>query len=152
VRQGIKGSLLLPNRQIVLSEALIAEQDGPELAAGHALVEKIGLELNDPMVPVLRYSGLRATFKLLTTGVLPASAVAGYAETLIQSVPAPLPQVTLLSRFEAAGIPTSPYAYTLDPTGETVLGLIEGDPFANVAPPRLLPDDDWVSLQEICAS
>ena len=35
-------------------------------------------------------------------------------------------------------------------TGETVLGLIEADPFAKEAPPPLLRDAEWLQLQTIC--
>ena len=61
-----------------------------------------------------------------------------------------LPEALLLDRFRSAGIASSPYAYALDPSGETVLGLIEADPFRDVAPPPILPDGEWISLQTIC--
>lgn len=48
-------------------------------------------------------------------------------------------------------MPSTPYARALDPSGETVLALIEADPFAKEAPRPLMPDGDWISLQAICA-
>jgi hypothetical protein len=48
-------------------------------------------------------------------------------------------------------VPTSPYAYAVDPTGETVLALIEADPFRSKSPQPVLTDGDWISLQAICA-
>lgn len=152
VRDGLRTAILLPDRQIVLPEMLLAEADNPELASGFAMEQQIYLEQNDPMVPLLHHAGLRATFTLLTTGTLPPKSVSGYAEALVQSPHPDLPKSAILTRFEAAGIPTTPYAQTLDPSGESVVDLIEGDPFATVAPPPLLPDADWVSLQDICSS
>jgi hypothetical protein len=38
----------------------------------------------------------------------------------------------------------------LDTTGESVLGLIEADPYAGKVPPPLISDGDWISLQNIC--
>jgi hypothetical protein len=104
------------------------------------------------MIRLLHHAGIGATFRLLTTGAMPETAVAGYAETLVADGP-PLPSDdVLLARFEAAGLATTPYANARDPSGETTANLIEGDPFSNVIPPALLPDGDWVSLQDICTN
>jgi hypothetical protein len=56
----------------------------------------------------------------------------------------------LLARFEAAAVRSTPYAFALDPTGETTLGLIEADPVPLAVAAPLMPDADWVSLQGIC--
>ena len=103
------------------------------------------------MVPILHHAGLGATFRLLTTGALPEDSVEGYGETLLRSRPTVLDDETLLARFKAAEVPSSPYAYAIDPSGETVLPLIEADPLANSPQSEILPDGDWVSLQQICA-
>jgi len=150
LREGVATALYLPGPLIALSQSLLAEQDGPDLAAAYVIVENAAANLSDPMIPLLRYAGLRATFRLLTTGALPPDAVAGYGETLLSQKLPPLADEVLLTRFQAAKLPTSPYAYALDPSGETTLGLIEADPFATIRPPTLLPDEDWISLQDIC--
>lgn len=151
LRDGLAGPLHLPDRQILLPEALVAAQDGPEPLAGFLLAERARAEADDPLIPLLQHAGSTATFRLLTTGVLPESAVAGYAEVLLQSEPASLADDDLLTRFATADISSTPYAYALDPTGETVLSLIEGDPFRAGSPRPVLADGDWVSLQGICA-
>ncbi len=151
VREGLGGSLHLPGGQIVLSEALLAEAEGPEVAAGHALAQRQAAAEADPILPLLRHAGLFAAFRLLTTGRLPAGAVEGYAEDLLR---ADHPQVApgpLLSRFRAAGLSVSPYAFAVDPSGETVLPLVEADPFPQGGPQPLMSDEDWVALQDICA-
>ncbi|WP_050522956.1 hypothetical protein [Pseudorhodobacter wandonensis] len=152
VRTGLAKAQALPGRLIVLPESLLAEQDGPDVVAGYALAARISAELNDPMLHLLHYAGITATFRLLTTGDLPESAVSGYAETLITSEPPPPSDAVLLARFEAAGLATTPYANMRDPSGVTTAGLIEGDPFNDLIPPALLPDGDWVSLQDICTN
>jgi hypothetical protein len=48
-------------------------------------------------------------------------------------------------------VASTPYARAVDPSGESVLRLIEADPFAQEAAPPLLKDGDWISLQAICA-
>jgi hypothetical protein len=72
---------------------------------------------------------------------------------LLKANPQPIDESLLLKRFEDAGVGSSAYAYDLDKTGESTLGLIEADPFATEPPPLpLLNDTDWVALQGICAS
>ena len=67
------------------------------------------------------------------------------------AAPAPaLPAPVLIRRFAEAGVPTTPYAYALDVTGETTLPLIEADPVAAGQEKPLLSDGDWVALQGIC--
>ncbi|QCO57813.1 hypothetical protein EOK75_19250 (plasmid) [Pseudorhodobacter turbinis] len=150
VRTAVAQAQSLPGRLVVLSESLLAEHDGPEAAAGFALAARITAEMKDPMLPLLHHAGIGATFRLLTSGALPDDAIAGYAETLIEAPQAPPSDAILLARFEAAGLATTPYAHVRDPSGESTLHLIEADPFSNVVPAAILPDGDWVSLQDIC--
>ena len=57
----------------------------------------------------------------------------------------------LLAEFAKVGVSSTPYAFSLDPSGETVLGLIEADPFKGApAPEPVLADADWIALQTIC--
>ncbi|MGB8811677.1 MAG: hypothetical protein WCC57_00670 [Paracoccaceae bacterium] len=151
LRDGGMQSLHLPGQIIALHRSLIEDHDGPEVAAGFALAEVARAESRDPMLALLHYAGLRATFGLLTTGVLPPEAVAGYAETRLREPAAPMDDATLLGRFASAELASTPYAYALDPSGEAVLGLIEADPFAAKAAQPLLADGDWISLQAICS-
>lgn len=152
MRTGLNGAAHLPGRVILLGRPLIETAQGPEAAAGFALAERMRAEADDPVVPILRHAGLRATLRLLTTGDLPEDSVAGYAETLLRSQSQPIADEALLTRFRAAGLPSSPYAYALDASGETVLPLIEADPFAGTPPRPVLDDGDWISLQEICSA
>lgn len=151
VREGLEGAMALPGNRIVLSEALIAVPDGPEVAAGHALAEALRAGAADPMIPLLQHAGTLATFRLLTTGGISAAAVQGHAEARLRTAKAPVSDEALLERFRLAEVPSSPYAYALDPTGEQVLGLIEADPWPKGPPRPVLQDEDWLRLQEICA-
>jgi hypothetical protein len=152
VRQGVPAALHLPGRQVVLNESLLASQDGPEVAAGYLIAERMRAESADPMIPLLTHAGLIATFRLLTTGRLSEDAVQGYAEVLIAAAPVPLADDPLLTRFAQAGLASTPYAWAVDPTGETVLPLIEGDPLRGLVAEPLLTDESWISLQDICTS
>lgn len=149
--EGMTPALTLPGRIIALNRTLVESRDGPEALAGFALAEAARTTVADPLIPVLDHAGVTATLRLLTTGSLPAASIDGYGEEALQRAPVALDEVALLDRFQAARVPSSPYAYALDPSGETTLGLIEADPWRNGPPTPLLSDGDWISLQAICA-
>ncbi|MFT4149641.1 MAG: hypothetical protein QM656_05530 [Paracoccaceae bacterium] len=151
LRNGLRQGANLPGKVILLGRPVVESAKGPEAVAGFALAEDLRASHLDPVLPILRHAGLAATFRLLTTGALPEESVEGYGETLLRARPAALKDEALLERFKAAEVPSSPYAYALDPSGEAVLPLIEADPFAAAPGREILPDGDWISLQDICA-
>jgi len=151
VPDGVKDALALPGGLILLARDLIDTPTDAEPAAGYLLAAAARASVEDPMLPLLTYAGLPATFQLLTTGSLPAGALQGYAEVLLRSTPVPLPDDLLLERFRAADLSSAPYAYARDPSGESVLALIEADPHRAGSPRPVLADADWISLQAICA-
>lgn len=150
LRDGPQPAAHLPGARVLLSRTLVEKADGPALAAGYILAERVAAEQSDPILPVLEHAGVIATFRLLTTGRLPDGALDGYAARLFTNSETHPPYAALLGRMASAGIPATPYAYAIDPSGETTLPLIEGDPFRAKAAPMLLSDGDWVSLQGIC--
>jgi hypothetical protein len=152
VPEGIKTAIHLPGNLLILGRHLIEDHDGPEVAAGFILAERLRASLQDPLPTALSFAGLRASFHLLTTGDLTTGTFHGYGETLVTTPPTPLADEFLLRQFAVAGVGSSAYAYALDPSGETTLGLIEADPFASNPPEEpLLNDTDWVALQGICS-
>ncbi len=145
VREGIGGALPLPGQIIVLDARILGMADAPELPAAHLLAARLRAEAVDPLVPVLRWSGLGATLRLLATGTLPPSAVAGYGAHLLSLPPAPVDPQELARRAATAGVDLGPYAAT----DEAVRMAAMADP----ATPRLiLSDADWISLQSICSA
>lgn len=147
-------SLHLPGGIILLSRAAVEDADVPDAPAGFALAEEQRIEAQDPLEDLLHWAGTRSTFRLLTTGALPEGALDGYALALLTAPPAPVPDEPLLASFRAHGVASTPYALARDPSGESVLRLIEADPFAGSPPPQgpVLSDEDWVALQNICRS
>jgi hypothetical protein len=99
---------------------------------------------------LLRHAGVWSTFRLLTTGDLPQSDLAAYAQHLLTAPTPDLAPEPLLQTFRAANLSSAPYAYALDVTGESVLPLIEGDPQAALPPALIMTDADWLRLQNIC--
>lgn len=150
LRNGLTQAAHLPGDVILLGRPVVEAAKGPQTLAGFALAEDLRADAHDPVIPILHHAGLAATFRLLTTGALPEQSIEGYGETLLRTRPAALDDQTLLDRFKAAEVPSSPYAYAIDASGETTLPLIEADPFATTPGREILPDGDWVSLQDIC--
>lgn len=140
----------LPGGIVLLDRTLVELAEAPEVAAGAILAERLRADRQDPVVRLLDEAGIVATFRLLTTGTIPRAVLDAHAEQLLGRAPAAVPDDALLARFEAAGVASTPYAYALDVTGETVLGLIEADPLRGRPGPALLTDGDWLALQGIC--
>ncbi|AUQ74702.1 hypothetical protein [Phaeobacter piscinae] len=150
LRSGVASSLYLPGGIVLLNRDLVEDHEDPAVAAGAVLVERARAVEQDPLAELLAAGGIRATFRMLTTGELTRATLDRYAETVI-SAPRPTPdEATTLAEFARAAVPSSPYAYAQDITGETVLGLIEADPMAGRELQPVLNDRDWVQLQSIC--
>lgn len=147
----LTGARRLPGQIVVIGKTLVEDHDTPEVASGHILASTPTGPDQDPLLEVLRWAGLGASFRLLTTGNLPEDALKGYGARLLARAPARPADPLLLADFAATGVSATPYAYAIDPSGETVLGLIEADPFRGApAPDPLLDDADWVALQAVC--
>ena len=147
---GVRDSLHLPGDIVVLNKALVEDYEDPAVAAGYVLAEKTRAEHLDPLQELLEESGVVASFHLLTTGELTQEILDGYSERIVVAPKTPLPQDALLENFAEAKLSTKPYAYAVDVTGETTIGLIEADPLAGKAQTSLMKDRDWVLLQGIC--
>lgn len=150
LRAGIPGSLNLPGGIVLLNRSFVEDFEDPAVAAGAILAERARATSHDPMMDLLEAGGFLSTFRLLTTGDLDRATLDAYSEATLGSPRPPLPDEALLAEFSRAALPSSPYAYALDITGETTLGLIEADPMAGREQEPLLNDRDWVQLQNIC--
>jgi hypothetical protein len=147
---GPRDALHLPGGQILIHRRLLEDMPGPETAAGFILAEVESRVRTDPIERFLREAGTATTFRLLTTGAVPAEAVANHAEALVLAQPDMPDAAALAARFAQAGVPTMPYARALDPSGETTLALIEADALRGQVPPAILSDRAWIALQGIC--
>ncbi len=147
---GVTGATHLPGGYILLNHELFEDYEEPDVAAGYIIAEQLRSHTTDPVEPLLRASGLRATFTLLTTGTISDAALSSYAEHLLTTAPAAIDTQDLLARFLAANTRATPYAYGVDPTGETTVDLIEADPFAVTPATPLLTDGQWINLQSVC--
>ncbi|MBV1868210.1 MAG: hypothetical protein KUG69_09940 [Marinosulfonomonas sp.] len=147
---GVRTAAHLPGGIILLNRALVEDFEDPEVPAGFVLVELLRGARQDPLLDLLHAAGLSASFRLLTTGELRQTTLDNYAENLLISDRPEMPNAAILDRFSQAGIRTSPYAYAIDISGETTIGLIEADPVTPQSTRQVLDDSSWVSLQAIC--
>lgn len=142
--------LHLPGGLVVLNRAVLEDHEEPDVAAGYILTEMTRRSAADPLRDVLKVTGLRENFRLLTTGDLAPSALDAYAEHLMTQMPQAPQLRPHLAQFEAAAVRSTPYAYAVDITGETTLPMIEGDPMNGRLTEPLMSDADWLRLQNIC--
>lgn len=142
----------LPGNLYVLGADLVEAAAGPEAAAGHLLVASQTQSDAEVTLHALEYAGAQAALKLLTLGRLPENALAGYSGQLLTSAPARPDDQVLMELFNRTDLPITPYARSVDPTGETVLELIEADPYRTTPPQKpLLTPPQWQAMQQICA-
>ena len=151
ISSGVDGARHLPGGIILLNSAQVEDYDGPNVAAGYILAETQRAAETDPLVALLDHAGTFATARLLTTGKLPDTVLASYAEVVFTQSPAAVASEPLLARFAEAGVRSTPYAFAIDASGETTLTLIEADPVSGAAASPLLSDGEWAALQGICA-
>jgi hypothetical protein len=142
----------LPDGRILMARALVEDPAEPDVPAGYVLAERLRQQARDPLEHLVRDGGVMASFRLLTTGIVPRELLRAHARHLLTSKPAPLPDAVLLDGFEAAALSPRPYAFARDVTGESVLGLIEAAPFAAPAARPTLSDANWLRLQGICGA
>ena len=147
-----RGARALPGRIVVIGDDLIAGEAGPAVAAGHILAADVAAAEHDPLAEVVRAAGLSAALHMLVSGTMPAQALAGQGTARLLAPAERPPDGALLARMQSAGVSSQPYARSIDPSGKTVLALIEADPY-RAAPPTapLMRDEEWLQLQRICS-
>ncbi len=147
---GLPDSLSLPGGTVLLNRALVEDHEDPAVAAGYIIAARARATQQEPLDDLLDRTGPSTAFRLLTTGELTPEIVDTYTEQVLSGPQPQLSDDVLLAVFAQTALPSTPYAYALDITGESVLGLIEADPMAGRTLEQVLPDRDWVRLQNIC--
>ncbi|WP_458791067.1 hypothetical protein [Yoonia sp. MH D7] len=145
-----QGAVVLAGQIILLDKRVIENADDPAVPAGYIVAAAAKRATTDPLADVLHAVGLGKTVGLLTTGELPPESLAEFARKLTEAQPSFLPSAALITAFDASQIPTSPFAYARDASGQRTASLITDDPYAQRDVPEILDDADWVRLQGIC--
>jgi len=150
VRNGVRDTVHLPGGVMLINRSLIEDFEEPDVVAGYVIAERLRTQTQDPLERLLHFSGLIATFRMLTTGNLDDQTLEAYSEHLLTATPVSLSTETLLAGFTHWSVRATPYAYAIDISGEKTLALIEADPFSKTSPEPVLSDADWLRLQNIC--
>ena len=140
----------LPGNTLVVHRNLVETHEDPAVLAGYLLAQDVRRQGRDPVRDLLERAGPIAAGRLLLTGEVPAEVLRAHVAALLPAPPRAVDDEALLARFAAAEVPSAPYAYARDITGETTLSLIEADPYRDTEAPPLLSDGAWVQLQQIC--
>lgn len=145
-----QGAVTMTGGIIALDRRIIENANDPAVPAGYLLAALTAKQGQDPLASILRAAGLRQTMGLLTSGDLPTDVLASYARTITDTDPVFASDDDLIVAFETAQIPTTPFAYARDGSGQRTVGLIAGDAFSERDEPEILSDSDWIRLQGIC--
>ncbi|MDX8348201.1 hypothetical protein SLH49_09395 [Cognatiyoonia sp. IB215446] len=143
------GALALPGDLVVVDYALLRSSDDPAAAAGFILGSRAALTHMDPLEELLHNAGLGVTFRLLTTGEIPATILQDAAAALLTENAQDAPADLLRDALADAQVPQAPFLAVADARTGTMPDL-GGDPLQGTDVPALLTDSDWVSLQNIC--
>ena len=142
----LSGPIYLPGGIILLSAPMVEEPEDPAAVGGHILAAALSRTEADPLEPVLDRAGFGTTLRLLTTGDIPSGALSDYAEALIGAAPALADVTELRAGFEQAQVPPQPWLNAIgSPLALSTLYDLEFS-----SPPDVLPDSDWIALQNIC--
>jgi len=142
----------MPGRMFVIDARLLARAESPDELAGAILVAASRADIDDPTQALLRYAGVFATFRLLTTGDLPARALHGHAMDLLR-MPPPVPDSdAVLAYFARTGVSAQAFllsAVAMDPARDTLAPALR---VAASLPQgaAVLSDGQWVSLLSLC--
>ncbi len=147
---GINGVRALPGNTMLIDSRLIQNEDGPDVLAGNMLAAYVAKGKKRPLETLLEGVGIVSTFRLLTTGSLPAEDIRKEAEALLAAPAAPLDTEALIETFKRYDIRSTPFAEWLPQSEPARNTLTIKEPFPDTAPTPILEDADWVRLQGIC--
>ncbi len=142
--------ILLPGSVIVLPQASVTQTNDPATVAGHMIGAASSVADSDPLARTLEFGGFSATLSLVTSGQLGPDVLQDYAQHATTTPAILAADDVLANDFERARVALAPWAYTLDPSGDSIAPLLDMDWAKGVSPEPLLSDADWVALQNIC--
>jgi hypothetical protein len=143
MRGGLDHIITLPADTVLIPRAYVENYDSPDVLAGHLLSAQLRVQEGDPLIDLLKQSGVIANFRLLTTGSLPAKAQRAYSEYVVRTVPVAASPEELANMFQKTGLSPIPYATA---QGMSDLGNVIVTPRAQ----PLIEDADWLRIQAIC--
>lgn len=152
LRDALTAPAHLPGNILLLPASLVERADGPDVIAGHLLMQSVRAAATDPVDALLAHMGLGATLRLLTTGTVPAEAAKGFGEDFLADLPGALPAPDAqLAAFKAAQVSSAPFGMATRQTNGAAEMLIGEDPFTLGAPSPVLSDENWLEFQAICS-
>ena len=136
----------LPGGEILIGHRLVEDHETPDVLAGYLLAEDLRRTETEPLARLLAGVPFRASLAILSTGRLRDVDLERMAEWVVAAPLTPVPEVDLLQAMDRTSVPTAPYGYAKDISGESTLAFVENN--GDAAP--VLDDTDWIALQAIC--
>ena len=143
------GAVTLPGGFIALDGTMLSQANDPAVAAGYVVASRAAIVGDDPLERLLQDAGLGVTFRLLTTGDIPADILRDAATNLLNPANQDVDPDVLRDLLAARQIPQAPYLNAVDQRTGSMPDL-GPDPLDAGTAPLILNDSDWVALQNIC--
>lgn len=143
----LKETTHLPGGTILIAHTLVEDYETPDVLAGYILAEDIRRSQSDPLARLLDFAGLRSALTLLLQGRVPENGLKRMAEGVVAHNPVPVSDEDLIARMAAAKVPSEPYAYARDFSGESTETLIAANTDQTAT---IMDDGNWIALQRIC--
>jgi hypothetical protein len=144
--EGLTLPTTLADGTVLLPYQLLEAVDGPDTLAGIILAQRAATSQFDPLLTALRHAGLIATLRLMSSGVLPAGALAGYGIALAEQDALTPNMAVLNAAFADLQITSAPFGGYLNLADFSALP----DPAPNGSNPPVLDDSAFLGLQYIC--
>lgn len=146
LRSGLALPIALPDGTVLLPYPMVEAVDDPDSLAGLVLTARLASRTTDPMQSALRYAGILATFRLLSSGALPEGALQGYGLYLASQPAPPVDDRALSLAFAELQITAQPYAhFRQDQAIAAKPGLT-----SQASIPPVLDDAAFLAMQYIC--
>lgn len=136
----------LPGNILIISNAYLQKHDKISVIGGYLLQERLRAEEFDPLVKLLRASGIWGAFQFTFRSNPDHLDVGEYINNYITHNKTSVDDQRLLQAFNLAKIPSSAFAEATGATGT----LVTKDPYFDRYYRSVLSDIEWLQIKNIC--
>tara|TARA_R110002096_G_scaffold22170_6_gene71541 strand:+ start:12852 stop:13853 length:1002 start_codon:yes stop_codon:yes gene_type:complete len=146
IEMGSRPSFHLPGGNILLNQNLTVQSSEANLLAGYAIMERASQQEETPFLELFNFIGMRKTFGFLGTGSISNTDLNAFADWQLSGPTSdPSPEL-MMNIFKSANVPFTDFA-----THSKRPDMLKMQDIPEDSTTPILSDNDWISLQEICA-
>lgn len=150
---GVSTALSLPGGIILVPRALVEEYETIDVAAATVTAARLESAGRDPVYDLLDFASPLTSMRLITTGEVPQTSLAAFAEYILKQQSEPMPDDAMLAKkLQESGLLIAPYAEVRELAGGDARGLMVAGETPPEAVRPVLSDSNWIALRQICAN